>query len=142
MEFESPERVEGEPQAAPAALGGDVLIVDDDAPIRNLLRQVLKRIGLPSREARDGVEAIGSIEEALPRLMMLDLMMPRMNGWEVLEQLREKNLLSKVPVVVLTAVGAHRTESLREFGVRAVLNKPFEIQDLIHTVRQILEQPE
>lgn len=142
MDFESPERVEGESRAASAAMGGDVLIVDDDAPIRNLLRQVLKRIGLPSREARDGVEAIGSIEEALPRLMMLDLMMPRMNGWEVLEQLREKELLSRVPVVVLTAVGSHRTESLREFGVRAVLNKPFEIQDLIHTVRQILEQPE
>lgn len=118
----------------------DVLIVDDDPPIRMLLRQVFVRIGLTTREARDGVEALSCIDQAVPALMVLDLMMPRMNGWQVLEQLREQNLLDRVPVVVLTAVGPSRTESLGEFGVRAILNKPFEIQDLVRTVRSILEQ--
>ena len=116
----------------------DVLIVDDDPPIRMLLRQVFVRIGLTTREARDGMEALSCIDQAVPSLMVLDLMMPRMNGWQVLEQLREQNLLDRVPVVVLTAVGPSRTESLGEFGVRAVLNKPFEIQDLVRTVRSIL----
>lgn len=118
----------------------EVLIVDDDPPIRNLLRQIFKRIGFEAREARDGIEAISSVEYALPRLIMLDLMMPRMNGWEVLERLRERGLLEKVPVVVLTAVGAQRTEGLAGFGVRAVLSKPFEISDLITTVRKILDE--
>lgn len=118
----------------------EVLIVDDDPPIRNLLRQIFKRIGLDAREARDGVEAIALVENALPRLIMLDLMMPRMNGWEVLQRLRDTGLLEKVPVVVLTAVGAQRTEGLAGFGVRAVLSKPFEISDLIRTVRKILDE--
>lgn len=123
-----------------AALGSDVLIVDDDPPIRNLLRQIFKRIGLEAREARDGVEAISHVEASMPRLIMLDLMMPRMNGWEVLEALRERGMLEQVPVVVLTAVGSQRTENLSSYGVRAVLNKPFEIHDLIATVKTILDQ--
>ena len=119
-----------------------VLIVDDDPPIRNLLRQIFKRIGFEAREARDGVEAISQVEEAIPRLIMLDLMMPRMNGWQVLSTLRDKGLLQKVPVVVLTAVGAQRTEALKEYGVRAILSKPFEIHDLITTVKSILDVEE
>ena len=124
-------------KSAPA--NGHVLIVDDDPPIRNLLRQIFKRLGFEAREARDGVEAIAEVEEAMPRLIMLDLMMPRMNGWEVLSTLRERGLLDKVPVVVLTAVGAGRTEGLSEYGVRAILSKPFEIHDLTSTVRSILQ---
>lgn len=120
--------------------GPDVLIVDDDPPIRNLLRHIFKRIGFDAREARDGVEAISLVEQAVPKLMMLDLMMPRMNGWEVLEKLRERGLLDQVPVVVLTAVGSQRTDTLRDYGVRAVLSKPFEIHDLISTVKTILEE--
>ncbi|HVR44959.1 MAG TPA: response regulator [Thermoanaerobaculia bacterium] len=132
---------QAQPVGVPGADERDVLIVDDDPPIRTLLRQVFRRIGLSSREARDGVEALSCIDETAPHLMMLDLMMPRMNGWQVLEHLREKGMLDKIPVVVLTAVGAHRTESLKEFGVRAILSKPFEIQDLIRTVQHILEEP-
>lgn len=127
-------------QGVRADEGSDVLIVDDDPPIRMLLRQVFVRIGLATREARDGMEALSRIDEAVPTLMVLDLMMPRMNGWQVLERLRELNLLDRVPVVVLTAVGPSRTESLSEFGVRAVLNKPFEIQDLVRTVKSILDE--
>ncbi|HEY0789200.1 MAG TPA: response regulator [Thermoanaerobaculia bacterium] len=129
-----------EPERTEAAGQHDILIVDDDPPIRNLLRQVFVRIGFSAREARDGQEAVEIIESAVPRLMMLDLMMPRMNGWQVLEHLRENGLLERIPVVVLTAVGAHRTEGLSEFGVRAILSKPFEIQDLIRTVNEILEK--
>lgn len=117
----------------------EILIVDDDPPIRNLLRQIFKRMGFDAREARDGVEAISCVSEALPRLIMLDLMMPRMNGWEVLQHLRDQGLLDKLPVIVLTAVGTQRTEGLSEFGVRAVLSKPFEISDLISTVQKIIE---
>lgn len=129
-----------ETERAPAAGPHDILIVDDDPPIRNLLRQVFVRIGFSAREARDGQEAVEIIDSAVPRLMMLDLMMPRMNGWQVLEHLRENGLLERIPVVVLTAVGAHRTEGLSEFGVRAILSKPFEIQDLIRTVNEILDE--
>ncbi len=131
---------EGDGRGAATQPGHDILIVDDDPPIRNLLRQVFVRIGFTAREARDGQEAVEIIEGTMPRLMMLDLMMPRMNGWQVLEHLRDNGLLERIPVVVLTAVGAHRTEGLAAFGVRAILSKPFEIQDLIRTVNDILDQ--
>lgn len=124
----------------PAPARSDVLIVDDDPPIRNLLRQIFRRIGFDAREARDGVEAIAHVEEGIPKLIMLDLMMPRMNGWQVLEALRQKGLLEHVPVVVLTAVGSTRTEGLSAYGVRAILSKPFEIHELIATVKTILER--
>lgn len=118
----------------------DVLIVDDDPPIRSLLSQIFRRLGMKGREARDGVEAIEAIETAVPRLMMLDLMMPRMNGWQVLETLRERELIGTIPVIVLTAVGAQRTGGLKDLGVRAVINKPFEITELTDTVKQILDE--
>ncbi len=118
----------------------DVLIVDDDPPIRSLLGQIFRRLGMKEREARDGIEAIEAIELSVPRLMMLDLMMPRMNGWQVLETLKERNLIGQIPVIVLTAVGAQRTEGLTDLGVRAVLNKPFEIADLTETVKKILAE--
>lgn len=117
-----------------------VLIVDDDSPIRNLVKQVLKRIGHQSREARDGAEALTIIDEAVPQLMLLDLMMPKMNGWEVIEALRERQLIDTIPVIVLTAVGAQRTDNLPGLGVRAVLGKPFEITDLMATVKRVLDE--
>jgi CheY-like chemotaxis protein len=64
-----------------------------------------------------------------------------MNGWEVLEFMRREGKIEQTPVIVLTAVGAQRTENLPQLGVRAVLNKPFEIHDLIATAKRILEQP-
>ena len=117
-----------------------VLIVDDDGPIRNLVRQVLKRIGLDAVEARDGAEAVDMLATFAPSLVVLDLMMPKMNGWEVLEFMRREGKIDATPVIVLTAVGSQRTENLPELGVRAVLNKPFEIQDLIATAKRILER--
>ena len=119
---------------------GFVLIVDDDPPIRNLVKQIFRRIGYESREARDGVEALAMLEQASPRLIVLDLMMPKMNGWEVIEELRKSGKLERIPVVVLTAVGSQRTENLPSLGVRAVLSKPFEIADLIATAKRVLHE--
>lgn len=122
--------------------GTYVLIVDDDPPIRNLVRQIFRRMGYEGREARDGSEALAIISEGVPRLMVLDLMMPRMNGWEVIEALRQQNQIDTIPVIVLTAVGSQRTENLPSLGVRAVLGKPFEIQDLINTAQRVLAETE
>lgn len=120
--------------------GEFVLIVDDDPPIRNLVRQIFKRMGYEGREARDGAEALAIISEATPRLMVLDLMMPKMNGWEVIDALREQGKINEIPVIVLTAVGAQRTDNLPSLGVRAILGKPFEIQDLINTAQRVLAE--
>lgn len=116
------------------------LIVDDDQPIRNLVRHILRRMGVPSREAANGLEALQMIAEARPRVVFLDLMMPQMNGWDVLEALRDKGTLPDLPIIVLTAVDSQRTEGLSEQGVRAILTKPFEVEELIRTTNRILAE--
>lgn len=80
------------------------------------------------------------IDHNLPRLIVLDLMMPRMNGWEVLEELRSREILGRVPVLVLSAVATQRADSLSEYGVQGVLEKPFEVGELMRMLRKILDE--
>lgn len=117
----------------------DILIVDDDQPIRNLVRQIVQRLGYPSRDAANGEEAIAQLEAQLPDLLVLDLMMPKVSGWEVLEWLKERGHLPSLPVVVLTAVGSSKMKGLDEFDIQAVIAKPFEVSELMNDLRQILE---
>lgn len=117
----------------------DILIVDDDQPIRNLVRQIVHRLGYPARDAANGEEAIAQLENQLPDLLVLDLMMPKVSGWEVLTWLQERNHLPSLPVVVLTAVGSNKMKGLDDFDVQAVIAKPFEVSELMTELRQILE---
>lgn len=117
----------------------DILIVDDDQPIRNLVRQIVQRLGYPSRDAANGEEAIAQLENQLPDLLVLDLMMPKVSGWEVLEWLQERDHLPSLPVVVLTAVGSSKMKGLDDFDIQAVIAKPFEVSELMNELRQILE---
>lgn len=117
----------------------DILIVDDDQPIRNLVRQIVQRLGYPSRDAANGEEAIAQLENQLPDLLVLDLMMPKVSGWEVLEWLQERDHLPSLPVVVLTAVGSSKMKGLDGFDIQAVIAKPFEVSELMNELRQILE---
>jgi len=81
-----------------------VLVVDDDHDIREALEAILREEGFAVREARDGLEALEQIAVSEPDVMLLDLMMPVMNGWEVMKSLRRAN--RTVPVIVLSAVPA------------------------------------
>lgn len=121
-------------------IGTEILVVDDDPPIRELVRQIIRRTGHETVEARDGVEALEQIDQSLPRLIVLDLMMPRMNGWEVLEELRSRDILGRVPVLVLSAVATQRADSLAEYGVQGILGKPFEVGELMRMLRKILDE--
>jgi CheY-like chemotaxis protein len=109
-----------------------VLIVDDDDDIRETLRVCLEEEGFAVRTARNGLEALASLAEgALPGLILLDLMMPEMNGWEVLEQLRSDTERAAIPVAVMS--GSHRGE------VRTatyVVPKPFDLGAMVDLVRE------
>ena len=118
----------------------DILVVDDDRPIRSLVTQIVRRLEVISREASNGQEAIEELGKKLPDIMILDLMMPRVSGWQVLEWMNEEGLLPKVPVVVLTAVGPKKMTGLADYRVRAIVDKPFEITDLSRTIREIIDE--
>jgi CheY-like chemotaxis protein len=111
--------------------GDVVLIVDDDESIREAIALALSVDNHPTAVAADGKEALAWLREhRTPRLMLLDLMMPAMDGWQVLDQLQHDERLARVPVVVITAFG-------RDLGSAAqfpVLRKPIELEPLLNIV--------
>ena len=115
---------------------GDILIVDDEEDIVSFLSAVLTDEGFPTRTARNGREALDAIGQRMPALMILDLMMPGINGMEVLDTLRENGLDQSPSVLVLSAKSSHKDilEAL-EKGARDFIPKPFDLDDLLLRVR-------
>ena len=109
-----------------------VLVVDDDDSIRNLLITLLRRKAMTCDGAADGEEAVALTEKQQYSLILLDLMMPRMDGFQVIRELRMRG--NTTPIVVVTAAGQARVSTLDPNQVKAVLSKPFEISQLIDTV--------
>jgi CheY-like chemotaxis protein len=107
-----------------------VLVVDDDAPIRLLVTRILERESFTVDGARDGQEAIEKLDGGDYGVVVLDLMMPRVNGFQVLETIRARwpHLLGSV--IVTSAIGAAAEEMLSPVTNR-VLPKPFSVHDLV-----------
>jgi CheY-like chemotaxis protein len=100
-----------------------VLIVDDEQDLRDMLRFALLADGYQVATATNGVEALESIRVNQPRAVLLDLMMPRMTGYEVVEALRNEGRLDDVPVVILTARVIDDLDRDKLNGTRAILQK-------------------
>jgi DNA-binding response OmpR family regulator len=115
-----------------------VLVVDDDPDIRGLLRELLGRRGFRVVEARDGQEALRLFFDERPDLVVLDIAMPRLDGWKTLERIRE---LSDTPVVMLTAKASEleKTRGLRA-GADDYVTKPFGRQELLARVDAVLRR--
>lgn len=121
-----------------------ILIVDDDEPIRALLVTVLRRRGFHADSAPNGVEALELLAACRYSLIVLDLMMPRMNGYEVLDHIGGMALATRPLVLVLTAGLGQRTFDTS--FVIGTMQKPFDIELLLDTVAGCLvaaaEQPQ
>ena len=102
---------------------GDVLVVDDDADTRQRMRTVLERNGWTVTEATNGLEALDQVAHAVPKLILLDLTMPVMDGFSFLRTLRERPGCADVPVVVLSARDLTSEDRKRLRGASQVLNK-------------------
>jgi len=116
--------------------GRTVLIVDDDPSIRSLLRQELEASGHQVREARSGEEALVAIEERPPGLVILDVIMPGLNGFEVAGLLRSDPRTLNIPVIILSVV-QDRQRGLR-LGVDQYFTKPVSSEVLLHEVGALL----
>ena len=124
-----------DPQRAPT-----ILVVDDEEDIRHLLRVALEQEGFQVTVASSGREALYSVSEQKPDLVVLDVMMPEIDGFEVLRRLKENEATAGIPVVVLTAKDStNAVVSGLEIGADFYWTKPFKVQDLARTVRLILE---
>jgi two-component system response regulator AdeR len=113
-----------------------ILICDDEPPLRELVRAILgDRFGYV--EASDGETALAQTRELRPDLVILDVMLPRRNGLEVLTEIRRSPELVHTPVVVVTA-WTHAETSALAAGANRVLGKPFDPDDLIAAVEELL----
>jgi DNA-binding response OmpR family regulator len=103
-----------------------ILVVDDEEEIRELCRVNLEFEGYRVVEAADGLEALAAAQRERPDLIFLDLMMPRMDGWEVLRRLKEGEETKKIPVVLLTAKTSEEDQMRGwEEGILEYISKPF-----------------
>lgn len=114
--------------------GGPVLVVEDDADIRESVCQILQDEGFPTVSAPNGKEALAMLRNMtpLPRLILLDLMMPVMNGWEFYELISRDKAMARIPVVVMSA-----QETDAYFGSLRLLRKPLALDQLLSTVNDI-----
>src|SRR5256885_15488872 len=99
----------------------------------------LKDEGLDARLAQDGDEAMRAVDDLSPACMILDLMMPRRDGFSVLRELRADRRISKAPVIVVTAIfGLSERLDATELGAADYVTKPFELDELLERVRNVL----
>jgi len=114
-------------------------VVDDDPDLRLMLRGILEEEGYAVAVARDGLDALTIVDQALPDLILLDLSMPRMDGYAFAAELSRRDLRDSVPVMVLTADGNASHKAAR-LGADAYLPKPFLLDDLLAAVERLLTE--
>ena len=118
--------------------GARILVVDDDADVRGLVRELLERAGASVREAADGREALRLLYDVRPEVIVLDVTMPELDGWQTLERIRD---LTAVPVLMLTArdTEMEKVRGLKE-GADDYVTKPFGRQELLARVEALLRR--
>ncbi len=120
-----------------------VLVIDDEAPIRLLCRVNLEAAGMEVVEAEDGPTGLAAAREKRPDAILLDVMMPGMDGWEVLQGLLEEERTQDIPIVFLTARAELRDQARGlELGGVDYVTKPFNPNDLAPLVEDLLQRVE
>lgn len=115
-----------------------ILIADDEMGLRLLVSATLGTLGYEILEAKDGAEAWELTERHVPDLVLLDLNMPEMNGFEVCRRIKGSGHLARIPVVMLTAQLPPNQEAAKAAGVDVFLTKPFSPLELLDLVERLL----
>jgi DNA-binding response OmpR family regulator len=121
----------------------NVLVIDDEAPIRLLCRVNLEAEGMTVLEAADGPTGLEQARENTPDIVLLDVMMPGLDGWRVAEQLLQDDRTSEIPIIFLTARAEFRDRARGlDIGGVDYVTKPFNPLELAPLVRDLLERIE
>lgn len=119
--------------------GPKILLVDDHDQNLELLEAYLEDLRAQVRTARDGVEALAKVAAEKPDLILLDIMMPRMSGYQVAKKLKADAATRDIPIIMVTALGeVSDIEKASDAGVTVFLTKPVNKQDLLSRVRAML----
>ena len=116
-----------------------VLIVDDDPRLREYVRVNLEMEGYSVREAENAEEGLSVLEESTPDLVLLDVMMPGVDGWEMLRRVQERHGVGSIPVIMFSGkVDEQAAAEAASRGAQAFVGKPFSPQELIDQTKQLL----
>jgi excisionase family DNA binding protein len=127
-------------RGAPAARdssGPRVLVVDDDAGLREFIRANLESEGYSVREAGSASEGLAALDEEPPDLILLDVLMPQMDGWEMLSRVQERHGVDAIQVIMYSGT-VEEAGKAEERGARAFIGKPFDPAKLLQATRQLL----
>ena len=124
--------------ARPRGARRPILVVDDDPAIRTTIADILGLEGYEVETAANGLEALNSVSDHLPAVIVLDMRMPIMDGWTFARELQTRGI--KLPIIVITAAQNARTWA-QEIGADAYLAKPFELTDLLEAVERLERRP-
>ena len=114
-----------------------VLVIDDDLPIRGMLAAALRQHGFQVLLAGDGAEGQRALTLHRPDVVLLDLAMPDVNGWDFLQRLQETGYLGSVPIIVVSAHVHVEPGALLQMGVSAIVPKPFNLPELIDVIEHL-----
>lgn len=114
-----------------------VLVIDDDLPIRGMLAAALRQQGFQVLLAGDGAEGQRAMTIHQPNVILLDLAMPDVNGWDFLQRLQETGHLGRIPIIVVSAHVRVDPQALLQMGVAAILPKPFHLPDLLDLIEHL-----
>jgi len=134
----APERAAAPAGAQPAAMPL-VMVVDDSLTVRKVTGRLLEREGYRVLTAKDGVEALAQLKDALPAVMLVDIEMPRMDGFDLTRQVRAEPRTRHIPIIIISSRTAekHRTQAL-QLGVNAFLGKPYAESELLQAISDFI----
>ena len=116
-----------------------VMVVDDSITMRKVTSRVLENHSIEVVTAQDGLDAIERLQERVPDMMLLDIEMPRMDGYELAQHIRSDARLRHIPIVMITSrAGQKHRKKAREAGADAYLTKPYQESDLVAQVSEVL----
>ena len=119
----------------------DILVVEDEPSILDSLNFILNRAGWDIRAVTDGEAAVGAVLEFDPKVVVLDVMLPKKSGFEVLKYLRSQPQTKNLPILILTAKGQQQDRKIaEELGASGFVTKPYANSDVVDAVRQLIEQ--
>jgi len=127
--------VESEPRAPV------VMVVDDSLTVRKVTSRSLTKQGFEVILAKDGVDAMEKLEETIPAVMLIDIEMPRMDGYELTNKIRSDPRTADVPIIIITSrAGPRHRQKAMELGANAYLTKPYQEHDLMAHVAEMLDR--
>ena len=129
------------PAAEVEGRGPTVMVVDDSITVRRVTGRFLQRNGMNVLTAKDGVEALTLLQEDLPDVMLLDIEMPRMDGFELATTIRNDERMRELPIIMITSrMGAKHHERASQIGVNRYLGKPYHEGELLENINGLLPQ--